>query len=112
MAKRRRINDSRREARTFAAGESTTAERVMWLLDNVWGGNRSAMGDDVGCSHLVLVKIAAGQQGPARQPHRNSRGWHPNQTKNSFAESSPPWMRFTRRGLSCFGTSVRRTVSR
>ena len=47
--------------------ESTPAERVTWLLNSVWKGNRSAMGEAVGVSHSVLAKIAAGQQNPGRR---------------------------------------------
>src|SRR5690606_10291031 len=36
-------------------------------LNNVWQGNRSAMAQAVEVSHSVLVKIAAGQQGPGRR---------------------------------------------
>ena len=46
---------------------SAAAERVAWLLDQVWDGNRSAMARDVGCSPSVLVKIAAGSQAPGRR---------------------------------------------
>lgn len=46
---------------------ATTSERVTWLLDHVWGCNRSAMARDVGCSPSVLTKIAAGSQSPGRR---------------------------------------------
>jgi hypothetical protein len=46
---------------------ATTSERVTWLLDHVWDGNRSAMARDVGCSPSVLTKIAAGSQSPGRR---------------------------------------------
>lgn len=44
-----------------------TAERVTWLLDHVWNGNRSAMARDVSCSPSVITKIAAGSQSPGRR---------------------------------------------
>ena len=47
--------------------ESTPSQRVAWLLDVMWGGNRSEMARAVGCSHSVLTKIAAGQQAPGRR---------------------------------------------
>lgn len=46
---------------------STPAQRVTWLLDALWGGNRSAMAADIGVTHSVLAKIALGQQGPGRR---------------------------------------------
>lgn len=47
--------------------ESTPSQRVRWLLDRVWEGNRSEMARAVGCSHSVLTKIAAEQQDPGRR---------------------------------------------
>ena len=46
--------------------KSSPAQRVIWLLEQVWNGNRSEMGRAIGCSHSVLTKIAAGQQAPGR----------------------------------------------
>ena len=48
-------------------GESTPAERITWLLNTVWGGNRSEMARAVGVTHSVLTKVASGQQGPGRR---------------------------------------------
>jgi hypothetical protein len=47
--------------------DSTPSERVNWLLDHVWSGNRSAMARDVGVTHSVLGKIATGQQNAGRR---------------------------------------------
>ncbi len=46
---------------------STTAERVAWLLESVWSGNRSEMGRAIGVTHSVLGKIAAGKQSAGRE---------------------------------------------
>jgi hypothetical protein len=46
---------------------SSASERVVWLLNAIWKGNRSEMGRSVGCSHTVLAKIVGGQQGPGRR---------------------------------------------
>ena len=67
MAKKKRATSSPRQLPEFPRGGSTPAERVVWLLESVWGGNRSAMARDVGCSHSVLSKIAAGYQSPGRR---------------------------------------------
>lgn len=48
-------------------GESTPAERVAWLLEAVWNGNRSEMARAVGVTHTVLSKIATGKQNPGRR---------------------------------------------
>ena len=48
----------------LAGAKSSPAQRVIWLLEQVWNGNRSEMGRAIGCSHSVLTKIAAGQQAP------------------------------------------------
>lgn len=42
-------------------------ERVTWLLEHVWGGNRSQMARDIGVSHSVLAKIASGTQSAGRR---------------------------------------------
>ena len=61
----------KRKAKSSSMGtpgsESTPAERVTWLLDSVWNGNRSEMARSVGVTHSVLAKIAAGQQDPGRR---------------------------------------------
>lgn len=46
---------------------STPADRVTWLLKQVWSDNRSAMARDIGVTHSVLTKIASGTQAPGRQ---------------------------------------------
>ena len=51
----------------FPGSRSSPSERVVWLLETVWEGNRSEMGRAVGCSHAVLSKIASGHQGVGRQ---------------------------------------------
>lgn len=47
--------------------DSSTSDRVTWLLKNVWNDNRSAMARDVGVTHSVIIKVAAGQQNPGRR---------------------------------------------
>jgi hypothetical protein len=47
--------------------KSTPAQRVSWLLDEIWEGNRSEMARAVGVTHSVLGKIAAGEQNPGRR---------------------------------------------
>ena len=47
--------------------DSSQAERVAWLLEALWGGNRSDMARDIGVTHSVLVKVAAGTQNPGRR---------------------------------------------
>jgi hypothetical protein len=46
---------------------STAADRVVWLLSEVWDGNRSKMAEAVGVTHSVLTKIAAKQQNPGKR---------------------------------------------
>ncbi len=46
---------------------SALGERITWLLDHVWDGNRSAMSRDVGCSPSVITKVAAGSQSAGRR---------------------------------------------
>lgn len=56
------------EQRAPAPGRSSTpSERVLWLLNALWNGNRSEMARSVGVTHSVLTKIAAGQQNPGRR---------------------------------------------
>ena len=47
--------------------EATLGDRVTWLLDHVWNGNRSEMARAIGVTHSVLTKVAAGQQNPGRR---------------------------------------------
>ncbi|MCA9180371.1 MAG: hypothetical protein KDA51_02940 [Planctomycetales bacterium] len=61
MGKKKQPQKSRRITVT------PVAERITWLLDNVWSGNRSAMSRDVGCSPSVITKIAAGSQSAGRR---------------------------------------------
>lgn len=46
---------------------ATASERVSWLLEHLWSGNRSQMARDIGVSHSVLAKIAAGTQSAGRR---------------------------------------------
>ena len=64
MAKKKRKTARKKLPSEFPSVDSTPAERVTWLLEKIWDGNRSEMGRAVGCSHSVLTKIATGQQGP------------------------------------------------
>ena len=58
----------RKTGRKLSPGsQSTPSERVVWLLETVWEGNRSEMARAVGCSHVVLSKIANGHQEVGRQ---------------------------------------------
>lgn len=61
MGKKKRTKDARRTPVT------PVAQRITWLLDHVWDGNRSAMSRDVGCSPSVITKIAAGRQSAGRR---------------------------------------------
>ena len=45
----------------------TPADRVAWLLLNVWSGNVRRMALDLGVSHSVISKIANGRQGPGQR---------------------------------------------
>lgn len=57
---------SRRSAST-PGPTSLPRDRVVWLLENVWRGNRSEMARAIGVTHSVLTKIAAGQQNAGRR---------------------------------------------
>lgn len=67
---------------TIPGQRSSVADRVRWLLKNMWDDNRSAMAADVGCTHSVLAKIATGKQNPGRrlltaiaEVHKVSPAW-------------------------------------
>lgn len=60
--------ESRPKAQNAALGrESTPSQRVTWLLDNIWNGNRSEMARAIGVTHSVLAKVAAGTQSAGRR---------------------------------------------
>jgi hypothetical protein len=68
MPKKKKGKRPAKERTNPSPGEqSTPGDRVAWLLKTVWDGNRSEMARAVGCSHSVLVKIAAGQQDAGRR---------------------------------------------
>lgn len=51
-----------------AAGSlRTPAERVGWLLQHHWAGDRSRMAKDNGLTYTAIVKVVTGQQEPGRR---------------------------------------------
>jgi hypothetical protein len=46
---------------------STPSQRVVWLLNAVWNGNRSEMARAIGVGQSVISKIAGGEQSPGRR---------------------------------------------
>jgi len=59
-------NKNTGEADAIPREQSTTRERLVWLLNNVWRGSRSAMASDLGFSHAAIVKIVQGEREPGR----------------------------------------------
>ena len=58
----------RRKAKpVVATAESSAADRIAWLLNEVWSGNRSEMARAVHVTHSALAKIARGEQEPGRR---------------------------------------------
>ena len=63
MAKKKKSGS---EVGTIPREHSAVRERVVWLLNNVWRGNRSAMAADLGFSHAAIVKLVQGEREPGR----------------------------------------------
>jgi len=49
------------------ASAQTAADRVTWLLNQIWNGNKSEMARAIGVTHSVITKVAAGQQQAGRR---------------------------------------------
>lgn len=62
MAKRRRSERTGQEDRR--PDWATTAARVRWLIDNRFGGNRSAFAAKIGFSHTAINKLVTGERQP------------------------------------------------
>lgn len=54
------------DTNTVPGENSTVRDRVIWLLNSLWGGNRSAMAGELGFSHAAIVKIVQGEREPGR----------------------------------------------
>ncbi len=45
----------------------TAADRVTWLLENLWSNNYSAMASDIGLSHTAVANVVRGLRQPGRR---------------------------------------------
>lgn len=61
-----KARSSRKKNDTHAALR-TPAERVGWLLQHRWAGDRSRMAKDNGLTYTAIVKVVTGQQEPGRR---------------------------------------------
>jgi hypothetical protein len=61
VVKKRKTRPAPADASTPAPDWSTPADRVKWLLETRFRGNRSAFAEAVDFSHTIIGKVAAGQ---------------------------------------------------
>src|SRR4051812_7212842 len=59
-----RVKENKRPGPPSPGAMAPLTRRIGLLLRLVWAGNRSAMARDLGVSHPVISRVAAGQQEP------------------------------------------------
>jgi len=53
---------AKKRNRKTAAAADKPAERLVFLLEALWSGNRSAMAAAIGCSHTAISQVATGKR--------------------------------------------------